>query len=153
LSYARGLIVAYLAVVLGLLFHLKVKNRPDPAFIIFQFSTVSFVMLYLYHLLVFSWTVTHLRWENIDDRMDNHWDIRIIRALSPPVQKPHEHKDLYFSLFYITVHVFSLLSALVFWAVLVPTGHGSLASVDQVVIWGKRKARGHAAITGQRLTL
>jgi hypothetical protein len=105
-------------------------------------------MLYLYHLLVFCWTVTHFRWENIDDVTGNHWDIRIIRALSPPVQKPHEHKDLYFSLFYTTVHVFSLISALVFWTVLVPTGHGSLASLDEVVIWGKRKTCGHGPSTG-----
>ncbi|RKU46259.1 hypothetical protein DL546_006354 [Coniochaeta pulveracea] len=122
---------------MGLLFHLKVENQPNPAAIAFQFSTVSFIMLYLYHLLVFCWTITHFGWENMDDMAGSQWDMRVVRALSPPVQKPHEHKDLYFSLFYTTVHVFSLVSALVFWAVLVPTGHGSLNSLDGVVIWGK----------------
>lgn len=139
LSYIRGSIVVYLAIVMGLLFHLKVENQPNPAAIAFQFSTVSFIMLYLYHLLVFCWTITHFGWENMDDMAGSQWDMRVVRALSPPVQKPHEHKDLYFSLFYTTVHVFSLVSALVFWAVLVPTGHGSLNSLDGVVIWGKRK--------------
>jgi hypothetical protein len=56
------------------------------------------------------------------------------------VQKPNDHKDLYFSLFYTAVHVFALINALVFWAILVPSGHAHVAGMDEVVIWGKSKS-------------
>jgi hypothetical protein len=44
--------------------------------------------------------------------------------MSPPVQRPGDRKRFWFSLFYTTTQVFALISALVYWIVLLPTGHG-----------------------------
>lgn len=44
--------------------------------------------------------------------------------MSPPVQRPGDHKSFWFSLFYTTAQVFALINALVYWAVLVPQGYG-----------------------------
>lgn len=55
---------------------------------------------------------------------ENSWRARLLRVMSPPVQRPGDRKRFWFSLFYTTTQVFALISSLVYWAVLVPTGHG-----------------------------
>lgn len=44
--------------------------------------------------------------------------------MSPPIQTIHSRKRFYFSLFYTIVHVFAVLNVILYWAVLVPKGHG-----------------------------
>ena len=44
--------------------------------------------------------------------------------MSPPVQRPGDRKRFWYSLFYTATQVFALMSALVYWAVLVPRGYG-----------------------------
>lgn len=58
-----------------------------------------------------------------EDNTDNTWGARLLRAMSPPVQRPGDGKRLAFSLFY-TTQVSALISALVYWTVLVPAGYG-----------------------------
>jgi len=54
--------------------------------------------------------------------------------MSPPVQRPGDRKRFWYSLFYTTTQVFTLISALVYWAVLVPRGYGyALGSTSPLV--------------------
>lgn len=56
LGYIRGGLLAYLIVAAGLLIDYKIKHREDEHTnwrILFQFSTVTWFLLIIYHILVF----------------------------------------------------------------------------------------------------
>lgn len=72
--------------------------------------------------VVQSWTITHMHWPDIDAD-DTRWESRVLRFMSPPEQLPGSRRRLYFSLFYTITHVFALMNVVIYWAVLVPSGH------------------------------
>lgn len=116
---------------MGMLIDFKV-NREDKHSgwrMIFEFDTITFGLIVLYHIMAFSWTLTHLHWPHIDES-DQTWESRILRAMSPPEQPSYSRRRFYFSLFYSLVHVYSFMVTLIYWAVLVPQGHGHLPKHD-----------------------
>jgi len=82
-------------------------------------------MILLYHVMVFSWTLTHLHWPEIDND-DRTWESKLLRLMQPPQQTGYARSRFYFSLFYSLVHVYCFMMTLIFWTVLVPNGHGHL---------------------------
>ncbi|KAH8895834.1 hypothetical protein GQ53DRAFT_854040 [Thozetella sp. PMI_491] len=127
LTYIRAFIVAYLTAVGGMLIDFKLQ-RDDPHTnwrILWQFSSMSFLLMWLYHVTVFCWTFTHLYYPDIaaDDR---RWESILLRGMAPPVQTTHSRKRFYFSLFYTAVHVFTFMNTIIYWTVLVPQDHGHL---------------------------
>ncbi|KAK3323843.1 hypothetical protein B0T19DRAFT_214530 [Cercophora scortea] len=126
LVYTRGCILAYLTALAGMLLDYKIEKREDSHTcwrIIFQFSTLAFVLLWLYHFIAFAWSFTHLYYPDIEED-DDRCEFVILRKFSPPIQTAHSRKRFYFSLFYIFVHVVVFINSIVFWTVLVPNGHG-----------------------------
>ncbi|KAK4228604.1 hypothetical protein QBC38DRAFT_361521 [Podospora fimiseda] len=129
LVYLRGLIFAYLSVLAAMLFIYKVeyeygKEEKKTAWCtLFEFSTLAFVLLWFYHLTVFSWSFTHLVYRDIEEE-DQRWESSIIKKLSPPVQTPQSRNRFYFSIFYTIVHVFVIMNCVIYWALLVPLGYG-----------------------------
>ncbi|KUI54497.1 hypothetical protein VP1G_01907 [Cytospora mali] len=126
LSYIRGVVLAYIVVTSGMLIDYKICHRKDEHSnwrIPFEFSTVTWFLLLLYHTMVFSWTLTHMHWPDIDAN-DTRWKSRLLRFMSPPEQRPGSRRRFYFSLFYSVTHAFSLLNVVNYWAVLGITFEG-----------------------------
>ncbi|KAI1738842.1 hypothetical protein F4680DRAFT_466931 [Xylaria scruposa] len=128
----RLILAAYLTSVAGIALKYKLESEDDHNGwrIPFQFSTVSFVLLWIYHLLTLVWTGMHTFDPNARERAEeaqcSHVQARFARFFSPP-HRVSNFERLSFSLFYTISHVFSLLNALLYWAVLVPSGHGGFA--------------------------
>ncbi|CAN8102680.1 unnamed protein product [Discula destructiva] len=125
LGYVRGGLLAYLIVAAGMLIDWKTKQREDEHTnwrIPFQFSTVTWFLLIIYHIMVFSWTITHMHWPDIDPN-DTRWESKLLRFMSPPEQTADSRRRFYFSLFYTVTQVFALLNVVVYWTFQVPNGH------------------------------
>jgi hypothetical protein len=77
------------------------------------------------------WTIMHLanpRSAENDETTyrDGHecTQTRILNALSPPNRAACPRRRFAFSMYYTTAHVFALMNAIIYWAILVPAGHG-----------------------------
>ncbi|KAK1774903.1 hypothetical protein QBC45DRAFT_336532 [Copromyces sp. CBS 386.78] len=124
----RGLILIYLTILAPMLLDYKLYKREDgdsPLRIIFQFSTITFVLLWRYHLATFCWSYTHLYYPDLDEE-DNTWETALLRKMSPPEQTITSRNRFYFSLYYTVSHVFAFMNIFIFWAFVVPKGHGDL---------------------------
>lgn len=71
------------------------------------------------------WSYTHLFYPDLDEE-DNTWETALLRKMSPPEQTITSRNRFYFSLFYTASHVFTFINTFVFWAFVVPKGHGDL---------------------------
>ncbi|KAF3767276.1 hypothetical protein M406DRAFT_251747 [Cryphonectria parasitica EP155] len=125
LGYVRAALLAYMIAAGGMLLDYKIKHRDDEHTnwrIPFQFSTVTWFLLILYHLMVTAWTITHMHWPDTDAN-DTRWESRLIRFMSPPEQTSDDRRRFYFSLFYTVTHVFALMNVMIYWTIMVPSGH------------------------------
>ncbi|KAI3341859.1 hypothetical protein F4824DRAFT_265514 [Ustulina deusta] len=126
----RTVLASYLTSVAGVALKYKLESEDDHNGwrIPFQFSTVAFVMQWTYHLLTLTWTGVHtFQRSNQEPDDEPQGSSRIARAFSPPDQ-PSTAERISFSMFYTVSHVFTLLNTLLYWAVLVPAGHGGFIS-------------------------
>ncbi|ORY57448.1 uncharacterized protein BCR38DRAFT_478213 [Pseudomassariella vexata] len=125
---SRFVVLVYLSVALGVSLNYKLNTIDEHTKwrIPFQFSTVAFLLLWAYHLMATLWTAMHLfsprSIEGIDE--DSRLKTKILVALSPPNRDTDGKWRLGFSLFYTTAHVFTFMNTIIYWAVLVPAGHG-----------------------------
>ncbi|KAH7039637.1 uncharacterized protein B0I36DRAFT_357039 [Microdochium trichocladiopsis] len=131
LTFIRLVLAGYLTTVLG--FALKYKLEQDDEHtkwrIPFQFSTVSFVLLWAYHNLTAVWTTMHLLFPRTpeDDPEEcgaHRLKTKVIQFISPPARDTCRNRRYLFSMFYTTAHVFAFMNSIVYWGVLVPAGHG-----------------------------
>ncbi|KAK4189435.1 hypothetical protein QBC35DRAFT_545788 [Podospora australis] len=130
LVYLRGVVFSYLTALAGMLLWYKFKyeypkDEKTSWAILFGFATFAYVLLWLYHLVTFVWSLTHLYYSDLDDH-DRSWESAVLKKLSPPHQTPYSRKRFYFSLFYTVTHVFVLINSFIYWAILVPQGYGHL---------------------------
>ncbi|KAI3331618.1 hypothetical protein HD806DRAFT_546025 [Xylariaceae sp. AK1471] len=125
----RTILASYLTSVAGVALKYKLETEDDHTSwrIPFQFSTVSFILQWVYHLVVLIWTGMHTFEPNIAEPHENCrvsvMRVQMARFFSPPHRVTNTER-LSFSMFYTISHVFTLLNALLYWAVLVPAGHG-----------------------------
>ncbi|KAI1488631.1 hypothetical protein F5X96DRAFT_644688 [Biscogniauxia mediterranea] len=128
----RLVVAGYLSAVSGVSLKYKLENQDDHTRwrIPFQFSTVSFCLLWAYHLLVTVWTGMHLfvpqtmEEEDSEDSDGHRLRTRIVRLLSPPRQADRHGQLFAFSMFYTIAHVFAFMNTIIYWGLLVPSGHG-----------------------------
>ncbi|KAK7911935.1 hypothetical protein PG985_014416 [Apiospora marii] len=133
LTLIRFVISAYLLAVMGISLKYKLEQEDDHTRwrIPFQFSSVSFILLLLYNLLVTVWTFMHLLLpkELPEDPAECHghqFRNKVINTFLPPSRNRygnHTH-PIWFSMLYTVSHVFTLMNTIIYWAVLVPAGHG-----------------------------
>ncbi|KAK8063536.1 hypothetical protein PG996_008188 [Apiospora saccharicola] len=133
LTLIRFVISSYLLAVMGISLKYKLEQEDDHTRwrIPFQFSSVSFILLLLYNLLVTVWTFMHLLLpkELPEDPAECHghqFRNKAINAFLPPSRNRygnHTH-PIWFSLLYTVSHVFTFMNTIIYWAVLVPAGHG-----------------------------
>ncbi|KAI1504491.1 hypothetical protein F5X99DRAFT_16548 [Biscogniauxia marginata] len=127
----RLIFSGYLSAVFGVSLKYKLESEDGHSRwrIPFQFSTVSFCLLWAYHLLVTLWTGMHLFVprtieEDPEDCHEHRMRTHIIRMLSPPSQANYHGRRFTFSMFYTIAHVFAFMNTIIYWGVLVPSGHG-----------------------------
>ncbi|KAI1074047.1 hypothetical protein F5B20DRAFT_574375 [Whalleya microplaca] len=127
----RLVFAGYLSAVFGvsLKYKLELEDEHTRWRIPFQFSTVSFILQWAYHLLVTLWTGMHLVFPKAleVDPADCHghqFRTRILQSLSPPNKANCPTRRYIFSMFYTISHVFPFMNTLVYWGILVPSGHG-----------------------------
>ncbi|KAI0485328.1 hypothetical protein GGR56DRAFT_617692 [Xylariaceae sp. FL0804] len=129
----RALLSAYLTTVFGV--SMKYKHELDDKHsngrIAFQFSTVSFCLLWGYHLIATLWTGMHLfkphkLFEDPEDCEGHRIRTRVFQLLSPSNRDASAGHQFMFSMFYTIAHVFAFMNTLLYWAILVPAGHGGI---------------------------
>ncbi|KAI1365518.1 hypothetical protein F5Y08DRAFT_338629 [Xylaria arbuscula] len=125
----RLALTSYLTSVAGVALKYKLQTEDDHSAgrIPFEFSTVSFVLLWIYHLLTSTWTGSHTFQRSNSDEdeepRDSSAQARIAEFFTPPDQ-PSTLQHMSFSIFYTVTHVFTFLHTLLYWFVFVPAGHG-----------------------------
>ncbi|KAI1201675.1 hypothetical protein F5X97DRAFT_320074 [Nemania serpens] len=125
----RTALASYLTSVAGVALKYKLESEDDHNGwrIPFEFSTVAFLLQWTYHVLTLVWTGVHTFEPNNpepdEDSEGSSARARTARFFSPP-NRVSNIERLSFSLFYTVSHVFTFLNALLYWAVLVPAGHG-----------------------------
>ncbi|KAH9990265.1 hypothetical protein F4779DRAFT_623848 [Xylariaceae sp. FL0662B] len=131
LLFLRLILAGYLSAVFGVSLKYKLENEDGHTRwrIPFQFSTVSFVLQWVYHLVVTLWTAMHLAFpkaleENPEDCHGHRLRTRILQFLSPPNEATCPARRYLFSMFYTMSHVFPFMNTLIYWGILVPSGHG-----------------------------
>ncbi|KAI1841110.1 hypothetical protein JX266_012703 [Neoarthrinium moseri] len=131
LAVIRLVMTGYLMAVAGVSMKYKLENEDGHTRwrIPFQFSTVSFVLLLAYNLQVTVWTIMHLLLprpvqEDANDCHGHRARSRVLSFLSPPNRANCRNRRFFFSMFYTAAHVFTFMNTIIYWAILVPAGHG-----------------------------
>lgn len=75
------------------------------------------------------WTLMHLFFPHSPQREATNYHKhrlrnKIIKVMSPPLRANCPKRRFFFSLFYTVAHVFTFTNTILYWAVLVPSGHG-----------------------------
>ncbi|KAK8062464.1 hypothetical protein PG997_014561 [Apiospora hydei] len=143
LTLFRFVISAYLLTVMGISLKYKLETEDDHTRwrIPFQFSSVSFILLLLYNLQVTVWTFMHLLLpkelpEEPAECHGHQFRNKIINLLLPPSRNRygnHTH-PFWFSMFYTVSHVFTFMNTIIYWAVLVPAGHGGFEPPNALIV-------------------
>ncbi|KAI0489958.1 hypothetical protein F4859DRAFT_509536 [Xylaria cf. heliscus] len=129
----RTILASYLTSVAGVALKYKLESEDDHSGwrVPFQFSTVSFVLQWVYHLVTLAWTGVHTFEPNARELAEeprcSHVQARLARFFSPP-HRVSNIQRLGYSMFYTVSHVFPLLNGLMYWTVLVPSGHGGFVA-------------------------
>jgi hypothetical protein len=62
--------------------------------------------------------------DGIDDCHGHRFRHRLITLFSPPNRANSATRRFFFSMFYTAAHVFTFMNTIIYWAVMVPAGHG-----------------------------
>ncbi|KAI1382965.1 uncharacterized protein F4822DRAFT_434893 [Hypoxylon trugodes] len=127
----RFVFTSYLSAVFGVALKYKLETEDEHTRwrIPFQFSSVAFLTQWAWHMQTTLWTAMHLAFPKaieVDPRECHGHKARAytLRFLSPPNRANCSIRRYLFSMFYTTAHVFPFMNTLLYWGVLVPTGHG-----------------------------
>ncbi|KPM42174.1 hypothetical protein AK830_g4388 [Neonectria ditissima] len=112
----RGLMLAFIIGTGAMIADYKLNEESDYSNwrLIFDYSIICFFLVFLYHLVTFSWTFTHLYYPHQDDYLDGieGW---IITAMSLPRNMASLRKQFYFTMFYTAVVVASFVNSVIYW--------------------------------------
>ncbi|TLS23822.1 hypothetical protein PpBr36_09037 [Pyricularia pennisetigena] len=134
LCYVRGLLVLLLAGAGGIVLYHKLQHRTHPKDekneynhsllqSLFQFSSITFIMMTLYQCMVFGWTFMHFHYPSGGEGYSGI-KARFLNAAAPPEQRSTSPKPLVFSLFYTISHVAAFMNTFIYMTVLEPNGRG-----------------------------
>ncbi|KAH6888423.1 hypothetical protein B0T10DRAFT_488152 [Thelonectria olida] len=116
LVFVRGILLAFVIAtgVMILSFKLNEASNFSNWRHIYDFAIDSYFLVFLYHLITFSWTFTHLYYphrEDIDDGIES-W---LINLMSLPRNLASLRKQFYFTLFYTVTVVFAFMNTTIYW--------------------------------------
>ncbi|KAG6030400.1 hypothetical protein E4U41_000105 [Claviceps citrina] len=127
----RGVFVAYMMVTAFMTGHYKMTEETEGSGLsnLFDFPTISSVMVLIYHVITFSWTYTHLYHPEPDD-VEGRVKRFIIKAMSLPRNMGSQRKQFYFDLFYNATTVFCFMNSTIYW--FITRQHGAGAAMEAV---------------------
>ncbi|KAM5342027.1 hypothetical protein ACJ41O_015058 [Fusarium nematophilum] len=82
--------------------------------LLFDFADVCFFFVFLYQLITFCWTFTHLYYPHPEDVNDG-CESYLINAMSLPRNMASLRKQFYFTMFYTLTVVFSFMNSTIYW--------------------------------------
>ncbi|KAM0343376.1 hypothetical protein ACHAPU_008554 [Fusarium lateritium] len=116
LVFLRG-IVLVLAIVVGILvlnFEFREYSEYSKWRIIFDFANLSFFFIFLYQLITFGWTFTHLYYPHHHDRHMGGIEGWFIKTMSLPKHMGSLRKQFYFTLYYTICAVFAFANSTIY---------------------------------------
>ncbi|KAG5989613.1 hypothetical protein E4U43_004469 [Claviceps pusilla] len=131
----RGAVLAYLAAAVSMTGHYKMTEETGKSGLsnLFDFSMISSAMVFVYHLITFSWTYTHL-YHPEPAEVEGRVERFIVKAMSLPQNMGSQRKQFYFNLFYSATTVFSFMNSTIYWFITRQHDAGAAANfVDSAV--------------------
>ncbi|GAB0136647.1 hypothetical protein EsDP_00004942 [Epichloe bromicola] len=112
----RGTVLGYTVATAFMTGHYKMTEETEGSGMsnLFDFAIISSTMVFLYHLITFSWTFTHLYYPEPND-VEGRVERGIIKAMSLPRNMASQRKQFYFNLFYSATIVFCFMNSTVYW--------------------------------------
>ncbi|KAG5973966.1 hypothetical protein E4U55_000161 [Claviceps digitariae] len=112
----RGVVLGYLAAAASMTGHYKMTEGTEKSGLsnLFDFSVISSAMVFIYHLITFSWTYTHLYFPEPAE-VEGRVERLIVKAMSLPRNMASQRKQFYFNLFYSATTVFSFMNSTIYW--------------------------------------
>ncbi|KAH8675096.1 hypothetical protein BGZ61DRAFT_361294 [Ilyonectria robusta] len=114
----RGIVLAFIVATGVMVTHYKLSEESELTNWrhFFDFSIVSFIMVFLYHLITFSWTFTHLYYPHREDCVGGieSW---IVAAMSLPRNMASLRKQFYFTMFYTATVVACFMNSTIYWLI------------------------------------
>ncbi|ODA76850.1 hypothetical protein RJ55_07366 [Drechmeria coniospora] len=123
----RGFFVAYLLLAGAMMVHYKLNvEEPDVSrwCRLFDFALIGDALVFVYHVLAFCWTFTHL-YHPDPDVIRGRVASRIVEAMSLPRNMASLRKQFYLTMFYTTATCFSFMNTTIYWFVTRPHDAGS----------------------------
>ncbi|GJN72558.1 hypothetical protein PLICBS_006631 [Purpureocillium lilacinum] len=113
----RALTLAYLVATSAMIGHYKINvevSETTKFKHLFSFTMVCHALVFVYHLITWAWTFTHLYHP---DRHAVRGGVEsvIIKVMSLPHNMGSLRKQFYFTLFYSTATVFSFMNSVIYW--------------------------------------
>ncbi|KAL2133072.1 hypothetical protein VTI74DRAFT_2976 [Chaetomium olivicolor] len=126
LVFLRASIVVYLTALTPVLFSNKVAESAAKNLtlwsILFDFSTISHVLQWLWHLMSFLWSFKYHSEGFETDEDHRRFLSRALSILSPCTRS--STSNFYYTVLYTAAYIATVLNAIIYWAVLVPHEHG-----------------------------
>ncbi|KAK7419690.1 hypothetical protein QQZ08_010777 [Neonectria magnoliae] len=112
----RGIMLAFIVGTGAMVAHYKLNEESEYTNWrhIFDYSIISFFLVFLYHLIAFSWTFTHLYYPHRDDYIGGI-EGAIISAMSLPRNMGSLRKQFYFTMFYTATVVAAFVNSTIYW--------------------------------------
>ncbi|KAH7127467.1 hypothetical protein EDB81DRAFT_662623 [Dactylonectria macrodidyma] len=112
----RGVLLAIIVAIGVMIAHYKVHEESEFTSWrhLFDFSILSFVTVFLYHLITFSWTFTHLYYPHREDCVGG-FESWIVAAMSLPGNMASLRKQFYFTMFYTAAVVGAFMNSTIYW--------------------------------------
>ncbi|KAI0145574.1 hypothetical protein GGR57DRAFT_517072 [Xylariaceae sp. FL1272] len=131
----RTLIASYLVAAAGVSLNYKLKEEDDHSnwLIPFEFETMSFATQLAYHIVATIWTGVHTfhpAEDMSEEECRGHRVRSAITSFFSPPTSPCKTKAFAFSLFYTAATVIPFVNSFLYYAVLLPTGHGGFKAPD-----------------------
>ncbi|EFY95902.1 hypothetical protein X797_010896 [Metarhizium robertsii] len=131
----RGCVLAYLVATSVMTGHYKMnveESEDSPLANMFDFSLISYAMTFMYHLITFAWTFTHLYYPEPNE-VEGRAERWIIKTMSLPRNMASQRKQFHFNLFYIATTVFCFMNSTIYWFVTRQHDAGDAANVASKV--------------------
>ncbi|KAF7552657.1 hypothetical protein G7Z17_g4184 [Cylindrodendrum hubeiense] len=129
----RGILLAFIVATGVMITHSKLHEDSEYTNWrhLFDFAIVSFILVFLYHLITFSWTFTHLYYPHREDCVGGieSW---IVAAMSLPRNMASLRKQFYFTMFYTATVVACFMNSTIYWFITRQRGSGDSATTESL---------------------
>ncbi|KAG6029049.1 hypothetical protein E4U40_000725 [Claviceps sp. LM458 group G5] len=115
---SRGTVLGYLVAAASMTIHYKMTEEKEGTGLsnLFNFSTICSTLTFIYHLITFAWTYTHM-YHPEPSEVEGRLARLIIKAMSLPENMGSPRKQFYFQLFHSATTVFCFMNSVIYWLI------------------------------------